>query len=31
MYPALKRGLGHGMMCSKITVSDETIPVKHAA
>ena len=31
MYPALKRGLGHGMMCSKITVSDEAIPVKHAA
>lgn len=31
MYPALKRGLGHGMMCAKITVSNETIPVKHAA
>jgi len=31
MYPALKRGLGHGMMCSKITVSDEAILVKHAA
>lgn len=31
MYPALKRGLGRGMMCAKITVSDETIPVKHAA
>ncbi len=30
-YPALKRALGHGMMCSRITVSDESIAVKHAA
>jgi hypothetical protein len=31
MYPTLKRALGHGVACSKIQVSNETIAVKHAA
>jgi hypothetical protein len=31
VYPALKRGLGHGAACSKINVSDETIVRKQAA
>jgi len=31
VYPALKRGLGHGAACSKIEVSDETIVLKKAA
>jgi hypothetical protein len=31
VYPALKRGLGHGAACTKITVSDETIVMKDAA
>jgi hypothetical protein len=31
VYPALKRGLGHGAACSKITVSDETIVLRQAA
>jgi hypothetical protein len=31
MYPTLKRALGHGVACSKIKVSNETIAVKHAA
>ena len=31
VYPALKRGLGHGAACSKINVSDETIVLKQAA
>jgi hypothetical protein len=31
VYPALKRGLGHGAACTKISVSDETIVLKEAA
>lgn len=31
VYPTLKRGLGHGVACSKIKVSDETIGLKAAA
>jgi hypothetical protein len=31
VYPALKRGLGHGAACSKIDVSDATIVLKQAA
>ncbi len=31
VYPALKRGLGHGVACSKINVSDEIIVLKQAA
>ena len=31
MYPTLKRGLGHGAVCSKVIVSNELIPVKRAA
>jgi hypothetical protein len=31
MFPTLKRGLGHGAVCSKVVVSDQTIPVKRAA
>jgi hypothetical protein len=31
VYPALKRGLGHGVACSKIEVSDETIVLRKAA
>ena len=31
VYPALKRGLGHGAACSKISVSDEIIVLKQAA
>ena len=31
VYPALKRGLGHGAACSKITVANDTIPIKQAA
>jgi hypothetical protein len=31
VYPALKRGLGHGAACSKINVSNETIVLKQAA
>jgi hypothetical protein len=30
-YPALKRGLGHGAICQRVVVHDETIAVKHAA
>lgn len=31
VYPALKRGLGHGAVCTKINVSNETIILKQAA
>ena len=31
VYPAVKRGLGHGAACSKISVSDETVVLKAAA
>jgi len=31
VYPCLKRGLGRGAACTKITVSSETILVKRAA
>ena len=31
VYPALKRGLGHGAACSRIVVSGEWIAVKQAA
>ena len=31
MYPTLKRALGHGAVCSKVIVSNETIPVRKAA
>ena len=31
VYPALKRGLGHGVACAKINVSDETIVLRQAA
>jgi len=31
VYPALKRGLGHGAACAKIKVSDETIVLRQAA
>jgi hypothetical protein len=31
VYPALKRGLGHGAACSKISISDETIILRQAA
>jgi hypothetical protein len=31
VYPTLKRGLGHGAACTKITVSNETIAMKRAA
>ena len=31
VYPALKRGLGHGASCAKITVAEETIVLKEAA
>jgi len=31
VYPTLKRGLGHGVACSKINVTDETIVVWQAA
>jgi len=31
MYPTLKRGLGHGAVCAKVLVRDETIAVKRAA
>lgn len=31
VYPALKRGLGHGVACSKITVSEQIIVLKDAA
>ena len=31
VYPALKRGLGHGAACAKINVSDETIVLRQAA
>lgn len=30
VYPTLKRGLGHGAACTKITVSSETIVLKEA-
>jgi alkylhydroperoxidase/carboxymuconolactone decarboxylase family protein YurZ len=30
VYPALKRGLGHGMACSSIVVSDETVTIREA-
>jgi hypothetical protein len=30
VYPALKRGLGHGAVCSKIVVSDETVTIREA-
>lgn len=28
VYPALKRGLGHGAACSRIVVSDETVTLR---
>jgi hypothetical protein len=31
VYPTLKRGLGHGVACSKIEVANESIAVKRAA
>lgn len=31
MYPTLKRAMGHGAVCAKLTVSNETIPVRRAA
>ena len=31
VYPALKRGLGHGAACAKIEVANESIAVKRAA
>lgn len=31
VYPTLKRGLGHGAACAKLTVSDETIVIRQAA
>jgi AhpD family alkylhydroperoxidase len=31
MFPTLKRGLGHGAICAKVVVRDETIAVKRAA
>jgi len=31
VYPALKRGLGHGVACTKISVSNETIVLRQAA
>lgn len=31
VYPALKRGLGHGVACTRIAISDETIVMKQAA
>lgn len=31
MYPTLKRALGHGAVCSRVIVSNETIPVRKAA
>jgi hypothetical protein len=31
VYPTIKRGLGHGVACSKIVVSDQTVTLKHAA
>ena len=31
MFPTLKRGLGHGAVCAKVIVQNETIPVKRAA
>ena len=31
VYPALKRGLGHGALCQKITISDQTIVLREAA
>ena len=31
VYPCLKRGLGHGVACSKINVANETIVLKEAA
>lgn len=31
VYPALKRGLGHGAVCAKINVANETVVLKEAA
>jgi hypothetical protein len=31
MFPTLKRGLGHGAVCSKVFVGTETVQVKRAA
>jgi hypothetical protein len=31
VYPTLKRGLGHGAACTKITILDETIVLRQAA
>jgi hypothetical protein len=31
VYPCLKRGMGHGMACVKLTVGPETIPVQREA
>jgi hypothetical protein len=31
MYPTLKRAMGHGAVCAKLVVSNETIAVRHAA
>jgi hypothetical protein len=31
MFPTLKRGLGHGAVCAKVVVRNETIVVKRAA
>jgi hypothetical protein len=30
VYPTIKRGLGHGMACSRIVVSDETVTIREA-
>jgi hypothetical protein len=31
MFPTLKRAIGHGAACTKVVVSDQTIPVKRTA
>ena len=31
VYPALKRGLGHGAACQRLVVGEEAITVKQAA
>lgn len=31
VYPAVKRGMGHGAACAKIVVANDIIAVKHAA
>jgi hypothetical protein len=31
MFPTLKRGVGHGAVCARVVIKNETIAVKHAA